>query len=566
MFMDKNTDVCRLSSYAVGLSDTVLVLMKIWYFITRISVTSEGQYQLFSDVQHSTKEQILALVAKKVEFCLTSQASADSFVEELSSATADADADANAAGDVHTPPQRVVSEAGKMASNPATLLNVNEYARDFMLRDNKKHLRTYVDAAFEAFFNYSPDLQYVIYHGNIVIQDLKTGQSQFDSQWRDGLQQFLQMKHDLGVKNETLETNLMSSKKLFFRYKKGLYGLTGTFGNHANQAFLRKLHDPVTFVCIPGNYAPARLEYPAIRTTSEQAQLADISLACHRETSEGRPVLVICEDIDFAKKVIIMLNSLRVGKLVKAFIFDNGHQEHKICMDCGEIIVATCLLGRGADIELTPHAKHSGGLHVILPFTPDSVRVLLQAFGRCGRKELLGTAQVIDIVTRQQSGDDCAPLVCNSMPHATYMELVYHPEAEEVYFNSLAQSIALIDVQEEVFWEHYLELITGSYQDAELVKRKNVPEIFDADGQMDVDHPVFRAVEERWAIFYRQYKDEPSQLRSRFAAEVGIYADSLQHGSRRAERESCVVSSGLRIRLANLQCRVDADYAAAAGE
>lgn len=553
MFMDKNTDVCRLGSYAVGLSDTILVLLKIWKFITSITVSASGEFHLFSDIKY-TKEEVLALVVEQVEFYLTTENSPIVVV----------DSGTNDPNDPNDPnEQKVCSVAGKKASDPANMLNADGYARDYMLRDDKAHLRTYVDAAFAARFTYAQDLQYVIYHGDIVIQDRKTGQSQFKSQWRDGMHQFLQMKHGLSIKKETLETNLMSCKNLFLRYTH-LYGLTGTLGSQFNQAFLASLYNPVHFVCIPSNYAPARLEYPAIRTVAEDRQLDTITLACDRESNHERPVLIVCETIEFAKKVIEKVNSVGVGKRVRAFIFDSGNQDEEILMDCGDIIVATNLLGRGADIKLTERAKRSGGLHVILTFAPDSVRVLLQAFGRCGRKELLGTAQVIDVVSCLANNDDNARLSCIAVPHAAYVDLVFTPEGDEAYFTQLQDSIALLDVQESVF-RRYLNLITGSYFDLENVQHKNVPEIFDENGKMDINHPIFRAVEERWAIFYRQYKENPAQLQSQFAAEVGKYVDSAEHGNREAVREQSVTSSGLRIRLINRLHGDSEHYITAAG-
>ena len=520
MFMDKTTDVCRLGNYAVGLADTVLIIMKIWLFMANVTTSCFDEYELFSDKKH-TKEQIVELIVDQVAYYLTDTPQPD-------------------IGDRYY--DQFKSHVGKLANEHTTLLNANPYAKEYMMRDNKVHLKEYVKAAFDARFVYEENKQYVIQGKEVVIQDPHTGQSMFKSQWRNGMHQFLQLKHGVPIVKETLDTNMMSYKFFFKRYHR-LFGVTGTLGNARHQAFLASLFQPLWMMCVPSNYEPGRLEYPAIRTVSEAEQLRHIIAACRREVKEQRPVLVICENIKFATHLSQQLKSC--GFKVMERILDSGNNDTDIQAGCGDIIVATNLLGRGADIDLTKEAEESGGLHVIVTFTSQSIRVLLQALGRCARKWLLGTAQVIDVI-------NCAALREEDrlrtavMPHATYVDQVYQPEIETQHFNKLKEDIALIDAQEAAF-RRYQDLVTGSYG-----AKKKIPEIFTQQGKVDANSPIFRALEERWAVYFRQYRNDAKKLKEQFASEISCFADS-DKGSAQVARRALVLSSGLQLRLVNQQ-------------
>ena len=59
------------------------------------------------------------------------------------------------------------------------------------------------------------------------------------------------------------------------------------------------------------------------------------------------------------------------------------------------VIVSTNISGRGTDIKLQKNVISHGGLHVIITFIPDNIRVEEQNYGRAGRKGQPGTWQLV---------------------------------------------------------------------------------------------------------------------------------------------------------------------------
>ena len=59
------------------------------------------------------------------------------------------------------------------------------------------------------------------------------------------------------------------------------------------------------------------------------------------------------------------------------------------------VIVSTNISGRGTDIKLQKDVIDNGGLHVIITFIPDNIRVEEQNYGRAGRQGQPGTWQLV---------------------------------------------------------------------------------------------------------------------------------------------------------------------------
>ena len=102
--------------------------------------------------------------------------------------------------------------------------------REFVTR----RLQIWVENAFLAKEMKSED-QYSILTsgrrtGDAVINDLQTGVEQLNTQWSNGLQQFIQLKHTNKLSDESLKAIFMSNYIFFTEYGCNIYGMTGTIG------------------------------------------------------------------------------------------------------------------------------------------------------------------------------------------------------------------------------------------------------------------------------------------------------------------------------------------------
>ncbi|KAH7705944.1 hypothetical protein AAVH_26835 [Aphelenchoides avenae] len=109
-------------------------------------------------------------------------------------------------------------------------------------------------------------------------------------------------------------------------------------------------------------------------------------------------------------------------------------------IDCGDIVVATNLAGRGTDFKTSDAVDLNGGLSVLLTFLPANPRVYEQAFGRTARQGKPGTAQLICL----------KPEVAND--YADIDGILTSREASQLVFNRLQQ--ANLDFQDDAFAEY----------------------------------------------------------------------------------------------------------------
>jgi preprotein translocase subunit SecA len=66
--------------------------------------------------------------------------------------------------------------------------------------------------------------------GQTVINDLQTGVEQMNTQWSEGLQQFVHLKHTNKLCEESLKAIFMSNYIFFKQYGFNIFGMTGTLG------------------------------------------------------------------------------------------------------------------------------------------------------------------------------------------------------------------------------------------------------------------------------------------------------------------------------------------------
>jgi len=242
--------------------------------------------------------------------------------------------------------------------------------------------------------------------GEIVINDLQTGVEQLNSQWSEGLQQFIQLKHTNRLTEESLKAIYMSNYIFFKEYGGEIYGMTGTLGTVVERELLASSYK-VDFFELPRFKRELNIREEDKFLKKRSKWMAEIEKEVDSMISCSRAVLIICQN---KKDVDDILKTLLVKK-TGGQIFEykgkiDGFRKVLNTLDqteglevgelkCKDIVVATNVAGRGTDFALENKLKENGGLHVILSYLPDNIRVEMQAFGRSGRKGEEGSGRMI---------------------------------------------------------------------------------------------------------------------------------------------------------------------------
>ena len=270
-------------------------------------------------------------------------------------------------------------------------------------------LPVYLESALRA-FHMEEDREYAITRGKMIPIDFQnSGVMELNKKWGGGLQQMLEMKHNLSMTSISLVTNFMSNVEFFSRYKRdgGIYGMSGTLGldSHSNTtAILNELYN--TKVCSVPTFKVRKLfEKPAIIVESNEQWFKTIVETVREESKEydtwikGRASLVLCEDIKTAEDLKDYFVDTEHWPEDKVYLYAHSNSKQlsniKKKLDPGDMIIATNLAGRGTNIKVTDDVNKSGGLLCLVTFLARNRRVELQAFGRTARGGKPGSVRCI---------------------------------------------------------------------------------------------------------------------------------------------------------------------------
>ncbi|XP_029428108.1 uncharacterized protein LOC115073646 [Rhinatrema bivittatum] len=243
------------------------------------------------------------------------------------------------------------------------------------------------------------------YDGIIPVDFRATGILEKNKRWGDGLQQFLEMKHQLAISPLTNVTNFMSNFHFFQRYTKGtgMFGVSGTLGDEAEKEFLRK-HYKTSCFPIPTHRHTKRVELPVLQVEGGRDTWIRAICDCVKDrTSEkqwvkGQATLVVCEDVktaDELKMKLLEYEAVPSSDRVTMYTRSDKHNVENRKFNSGDVIIATNLGGRGTNFKITKDVNESGGLCVILAHFPKNMRVEKQIFGRTSRKGNPGMVQMV---------------------------------------------------------------------------------------------------------------------------------------------------------------------------
>ncbi|XP_039618302.1 uncharacterized protein LOC120534854 [Polypterus senegalus] len=394
-------------------------------------------------------------------------------------------------------------------------------------------MQTWVENAFLA-IKLQPEREYVVKGDCILPVDFKsTGIIELNKKWGDGLQQFLEMKHQTKISTMSTITNFISNVSFFKKYQNEIYGTTGTLGTDADIEFLSKLYPNLTSCRIPTFNRRKLFEVQGEMTKSLEDWRRKICDTVQEQispssTGKGRAALVICESISRAIEIEKALKPYVRGQLKLYIRSDNDNAK---ILDAelapGDVIVATNLAGRGTDIKVSGDVNNSGGLFVVLTFLSQNARVELQAFGRTARKGKPGSAQLI-VCTKHM------PEYLREANTLGAVKRIRDQVAKARVLHYLDDDIPEIFLREELF-SRYCEILLSVYNEIEDV---------------DDEKATVAVLNEYWGVWL-QLKSKPILELKRDELFAALAADIAKAKQQSKSNESPCSSIYQYIRFGN---------------
>ncbi|CAF1685002.1 unnamed protein product [Rotaria magnacalcarata] len=267
--------------------------------------------------------------------------------------------------------------------------NNNIYIPKYLHKFVKYKLKRWVDSAFQARIMTEDD-HFVLNipktdgqnnqkQKTIVVLDKDTGVEQYSARWSHGLAQFLELKYRRKLSVECLKAVFIANKAFFQRYKSCLYDLTGTLGSENSQSFISDLY----YVKFADLSTSKKKCYNQLsnKVAFEYSDWLDLIAKESIKIGKKRPVLIVCENVGATDNIWNELIRNGVPPLtIEKYRSDGDNIEERF---------------RKTPATTDPEVNKQGGLHVILNYPPENVRVEEQVFGRTARNGAVGTGQFI---------------------------------------------------------------------------------------------------------------------------------------------------------------------------
>ena len=241
-----------------------------------------------------------------------------------------------------------------------------------------------IHQALKANYVMSRDVEYLVDQENTIqLIDQFTGRVLKGREYSDGLQQAIQAKEGVKIKEETVTLATITYQN-FFRLFKKMAGMTGTAKTEEEE--FRKIYN-MKVVCIPPNKPVIRVDATDYIFATKQAKIkALVKEVCERHAL-GQPILIGTPSVEASEEVAKYLTD--AGLMFEMLNAKNHAREAEIISHAGEkdrITLATNMAGRGTDIKLTPETRALGGLCVFGLERHESRRIDNQLRGRSGRQ------------------------------------------------------------------------------------------------------------------------------------------------------------------------------------
>ncbi|KAM4545151.1 uncharacterized protein PAE49_017852 isoform 1-T1 [Odontesthes bonariensis] len=341
------------------------------------------------------------------------------------------------------------------------------------------------------------------YDAIIPVDFQASGVLEKNKRWGDGLQQFLEMKHQLAVSQLSNVTNYMSNVHFFKRYLsgKGIFGVSGTLGGEAEKVFLERQYKTACYA-IPAHRHKKLVELPAVQVRGGNAEwIQVIGETAWRAADRGQVVLIICEDVKTADELKTQMQGQeRSPDQITMYTISAKHNIEKQTFGRGNIIIATNLGGRGTDIHVQQEVNERGGLFVLLTYFPGSQRVERQVFGRTARKGNPGMVQMVlnqhhlvpayqghSVETMRQLREEYEVSRLDGMERNELFEI----ESKEDLFSRFCQFLCDFD-------KNYTQ---KERSDITSMRLKDVPQCFKVHRDKFDYQTALNALKESWALW-----------------------------------------------------------------
>jgi preprotein translocase subunit SecA len=241
-----------------------------------------------------------------------------------------------------------------------------------------------IHQALKANFIMGRDVEYMVDpNRQIQLIDQFTGRIMKGREYNDGLQQAIQAKEGVEIKQETTVLATITYQNFFRLYKK-LSGMTGTAKTEEEE--FEKIYN-MKVICIPTNRPVVREDATDYIFGTHDFKLKALVKEVKARHEKGQPILIGTVSVESNEEISKLLTDAGIPHEV--LNAKNQAREAEIISHAGEkgaVTLATNMAGRGTDIKLGPGVKELGGLCVFGTERHESRRIDNQLRGRSGRQ------------------------------------------------------------------------------------------------------------------------------------------------------------------------------------
>ena len=241
-----------------------------------------------------------------------------------------------------------------------------------------------IQQALKANYIMTRDVEYMVdSEGEIQLIDQSTGRILKGREYSDGLQQAIQAKENVKIKEETVTMATITYQN-FFRLFDKMSGMTGTAKTEEEE--FQKIYN-MRVVVIPTNKPIQRIDAIDYIYAHKKEKLEQLVAEVKQRHEKGQPILIGTVSVESSEEVSNLLD--KEGLKHETLNAKNHAREAEIIAHAGEkgaITVATNMAGRGTDIKINDEVKALGGLCVFGTERHESRRIDNQLRGRSGRQ------------------------------------------------------------------------------------------------------------------------------------------------------------------------------------